>query len=239
MTGMKSWSTTPANNVQANTGFTMDEGMAPSSVNDSVRALMADVRAEWAGGTDISASATPAIGASVGAYIKITGPNTITGFDTAAKGIRRRILVAGSPAPTFTHNAASLILPTGENILSVAGDTMTFVCESDISANWRCVEYSGNTVRTTQVGFPATQVPSTNNNVLDDYEEAIVATPALTFGGLSVGITYSGRTSQYIKIGRAVTLKGQFILTSKGSSVGAAKVSLPLTSDSTIFQGTV
>jgi len=90
MTGMKSWSTVAGSNVLANTGFTMDEGMAPSSVNDSVRALMADVRAEWAQGTDLSATAIVAIGASVGAYITITGP-TQSLVDVARKGIRRRI----------------------------------------------------------------------------------------------------------------------------------------------------
>lgn len=42
---VKKWSTTAANNVLANTGITWDEGMAPSSVNDSARATMAALAA--------------------------------------------------------------------------------------------------------------------------------------------------------------------------------------------------
>lgn len=42
--GIYSYSTTPASNVQANTGFTMDEGMAPASLNNSIRQIMTDIR---------------------------------------------------------------------------------------------------------------------------------------------------------------------------------------------------
>jgi hypothetical protein len=41
--------------------------------------------------------------------------------------------------PTLTHNATSLILPTGANIVVQAGDTAQFT--SDASGNWRCVWY--------------------------------------------------------------------------------------------------
>src|SRR5665647_161935 len=49
-----------------------------------------------------------------------------------------------------------------------------------------------------QIPFPATQNPSSDPNTLDDYEEGSW-TPALKFGGNSVGITYSAgnQTGQY------------------------------------------
>ena len=58
-----------------------------------------------------------------------------------------------------------------------------------------------------QITFPATQNPSTNVNVLDDYEEGDW-TPAFTFatpGDLS--ITYSLQTGKYIKIGKLVYVR--------------------------------
>ena len=80
------------------------------------------------------------------------------------------------------------------------------------------------------IAFPATQAPSDGANTLDDYEEG-TWTPALSFGGATVGITYSGDTSGfYTKVGNVVTLSGYIKLTSKGSSVGSALVTgLPFT----------
>lgn len=46
-TGVKSYSTTAANNVQANTGINWDEGMSPAAVNNSARANMKDMRDQW------------------------------------------------------------------------------------------------------------------------------------------------------------------------------------------------
>lgn len=42
--GIYSYSTTPANNVQANTGINWDEGMPPAAVNNSARQNMTDTR---------------------------------------------------------------------------------------------------------------------------------------------------------------------------------------------------
>ena len=47
-------------------------------------------------------------------------------------------------------------------------------------------------------------------------------TPVLTFGGASVGITYTLQTGQYIKNGDLVTVIAQISLSSKGSSTGNA-----------------
>ena len=47
MTGINSYSTTAASNVQANTGINWDEGMSPAAVNNSARQNMADTRAAF------------------------------------------------------------------------------------------------------------------------------------------------------------------------------------------------
>lgn len=57
-----------------------------------------------------------------------------------------------------------------------------------------------------QIKFPATQVPSSDANTLDDYEEG-TWTPVLTaatVGDLSVG--YAAQAGRYIKIGKMVTV---------------------------------
>jgi len=80
-----------------------------------------------------------------------------------------------------------------------------------------------------QIKFPATQVPSADPNTLDDYEEG-EWTMGITFGGASVGVTYTSNTGTYTKIGRQVTVNGFITLSSKGSSVGDARVTgLPFT----------
>ena len=80
-----------------------------------------------------------------------------------------------------------------------------------------------------QIKFPATQVASADVNTLDDYEEG-TWTMGVSFGGASVGVTTSLNTGTYTKIGRQVTVNGIIILTNKGSSTGAARISgLPYT----------
>jgi hypothetical protein len=67
-------------------------------------------------------------------------------------------------------------------------------------------------------------------NALDDYEEG-TWTMGVSFGGASVGVTYGVQGGTYTKIGRQVTVNGFIILSSKGSSAGAAAITgLPFTS---------
>jgi hypothetical protein len=73
------------------------------------------------------------------------------------------------------------------------------------------------------VKFPATQFSSADANTLDDYEEG-TWTMGVSFGGASVGVTYSANTGTYTKIGRQVTVNGNMALTSKGTSTGLARI---------------
>lgn len=73
------------------------------------------------------------------------------------------------------------------------------------------------------ITFPASQVPSTDVNTLDDYEEG-VWTPALTFGGGATGLTYATQLGRYVKIGRFVQVWFRITLSAKGTSTGAAVI---------------
>jgi len=106
-----------------------------------------------------------------------------------------------------------------------AGNVATFTQALTLNTNG-VLALQGASTSATGVGitFPATQSASTDANTLDDYEEGSW-TPAIAFGGASVGVTYNAATAgSYVKIGRQVTVTGLIILTSKGSSVGSASL---------------
>lgn len=89
-------------------------------------------------GADIASATTTDIGAATGESVTITGTTTITGLGTKAAGVIRFVTFSG--ALTLTHNATSLILLTGANITTVAGDTAIFLSLG--SGNWKCLNYS-------------------------------------------------------------------------------------------------
>ena len=83
----------------------------------------------------VASAATCDIGAANSLYVAITGTTMITSFGANYNG-PRFIRFAGSL--TLTHNASSLILPGGANIVTQAGDTAIVVPQS---AGWRVVSY--------------------------------------------------------------------------------------------------
>jgi len=56
--------------------------------------------------------------------------------------------------------------------------------------------------------FPATQVPSSNANTLDDYEEGLALTSWVPTGGS--GVVLTNAYGQYIKVGRLVFVQCEF-----------------------------
>ena len=92
----------------------------------------------------------------------ITGTTTITALGTAAAGTIRSVYFAG--ILTLTHNATSLILPTGANITTAALDRATFVSLG--SGNWRCVYYLPVTSMQKALTL-GTQVATTSGTAID------------------------------------------------------------------------
>lgn len=88
-------------------------------------------------GSDIASAATTDIAAATGGFVTVTGTTTITAFGTITAGTERTIHFSG--ALTLTHHATSLILPTGANITTSAGDVARM--RSLGSGNWRCVGF--------------------------------------------------------------------------------------------------
>lgn len=88
-------------------------------------------------GSDIASASTTDLSAATGDFVTVTGTTTITALGTSGAGVERTVHFSG--ALTLTHNATSLILPTGANITTASGDVARF--RSLGSGNWRCIGY--------------------------------------------------------------------------------------------------
>lgn len=134
--------------------------------------------------TNIASAATTDIGAATGNLVHVTGTTTITALGTVQAGTRREVVFDG--ILTLTHNSTSLILPTGANVTTAAGDCAEFISEG--SGNWRCTSYSradgsslggaGGSVssvntRTGAVTLTAADTPSTINTQTASYTAVI------------------------------------------------------------------
>lgn len=109
---------------------------------------------------------------------------------------------------------------------------------SDFGDPFAALEVTGLITATGgQIKFPGTQIPSSNVNTLDDYEEGSW-TPVLTAatpGNLAV--SYSNQVGRYIKIGKKVT--AWFYITtgsySHTTASGAAQITgLPFAANATV-----
>lgn len=87
-------------------------------------------------GADVaSAAALPVL--ADGDYINVTGVAAITSIDTV--GIGSEITIRFVGVLVFTHHATNLILPTGANITTAAGDHA--VLREYATGDWRCTNY--------------------------------------------------------------------------------------------------
>lgn len=127
--------------------------------------------------TSVASAATCDIGSANTERVLVTGTTTITSLGTRP---RRTRVVRFEGVLILTHNAVSLILPTGANIATAAGDVATFT--SDASGNWRCESYT-----------------RANGQALA--QAALAALPPGYIFGLSV-VSFAGNTVTF-KAGRA------------------------------------
>lgn len=105
---------------------------------DSAKAVTPDALAAlWEQGADVASAGTVSLGE--GGYFVITGTTTITDVDFVTDKAGRKAWVKFAGVLTLTHNASTLILPTGANITTAAGDTACFVSEGTDAV--RCVAY--------------------------------------------------------------------------------------------------
>lgn len=136
---------------------------------------MTSIAINEAKGADISSATTPNITSASGNMVHITGTTTITGFATGQAGIRRVLVFDG--ILTFTHNSTSLILPTGANITTAAGDTCVMISEG--SGNWRCTSYQRKD-GTALVGSTPTPTNALSGSVIQMVNQQVVSSSTTT-----------------------------------------------------------
>jgi len=94
----------------------------------------------WFGGSvTVSSASTVDLTVSAAPVVLITGTTTITSLGSPTTSGDLRYVVFTGAGLTLTHNASTLILPTGANIQTAANDVAVFVSHS---GGWRCVSYS-------------------------------------------------------------------------------------------------
>lgn len=104
---------------------------------DTAKGVTADaLSALWAKPAPVASAATVTLGD--GGYFNITGTTTISTIAFATDTAGRAVRLYFSGALTLT-NSGTLILPTGANITTAAGDVATFVSEG--SGTVRCIGY--------------------------------------------------------------------------------------------------
>ena len=105
---------------------------------DTAKAVTPDsLAALWEKGADIASAGTIAVGE--GGLFHVTGTTTITDIDPATDKAGRAFKLVFDGILTLTHNASTLILPTGANITTAAGDVAEFVSEGSDAV--RCTSY--------------------------------------------------------------------------------------------------
>jgi hypothetical protein len=140
-----------------------------------------------AGPATLASAATVDVGAAAANTVNITGTTTITSLGTKAAGPVRRLVFAASL--TLTHNAASLILPGGTNIVTGAGDVAEVVSLG--GGNWRCLTYTSARGRN---GLTPVYVATTTYTAAAGQEVYLMAAGASTVTGpatLTTGDTWA------------------------------------------------
>lgn len=84
----------------------------------------------------IASAATTDLGTKAASRLFVTGTTTITSFGTTANIFK---ILRFEDVLTLTHNATTLILPGGLNIITAAGDLV--IIASNAGGNWRVLSY--------------------------------------------------------------------------------------------------
>ena len=154
---------------------------------------------------------------SASAYVLALATTSVAALSDGMKFSFRANHTNTGASTLNVNSIGAVAIVRGTSTALVAGDivsgaiyTVTYVLGS--------THFRLHTAHTTtfagNVAFPATQVPSSDANTLDDYEEG-TWTPTITFatpGNLAV--TYSAQTGRYTKIGRQVFYEVRLITSS-------------------------
>lgn len=159
--------------------------------------------------------------------------STIRGIKAGYSGKDIVVIPIGAGNVELAHqNANSAAANRLINFNTAANTVLTpgviaYYRRDDTTNRWRQV-FQSNAFG--QIVFPTTQNPSSDANVLDDYEEG-TWTPTIGGGGGESGQVYSSQIGHYIKIGQMVQASCGVTLSTLGTITGQVQVKgLPFTS---------
>jgi hypothetical protein len=178
----------------------------------------------WKKGADVaSATVLPLI--EDGNYFDVTGTVTVTSFADLG-GAGTVIILQFDAACILTHHVTNLILPTGGNITTAAGDHAIFV--NYASGDYRCVNYQRKD-GTALVGGDVTKVGTPVNNQVGVWtsDGNLEGDSKLTFDGTTLGVTGGATFSGILTLGSTL-FNGTYTYT-----LPSATGTLALTSDVT------
>lgn len=182
-------------------------------------------------GADVAVAGTVVLGD--GEYFHLTGTGTITDIDfTDSWDGRRARVIFDSSGVILTHNATSLILPGGANIVTSAGDSATFVVET--GDNVKCMQFeraSGLQLSNPTNASTAAQTPTAATSTY-------LTGSALAIPGskLRIGTTFrwnllftktaagTAATTFFVRLGTAGSVADTAILTFNALPVGTAAI---------------
>ncbi len=183
--------------------------------------------------TPIASANTTTIGtAASGDTVHITGLIDIYSFGISTTGTLRIVVFDGLLA--LVHNATSFILPTGANIITVAGDTAEFVCENGASGYWRCMRYQRKDGTALSIGTPALPSATTAVTQASSDNSTKIATTAWAKLGFSSVLGANGYLKLPDWLGGIIFQWGTYI-GSIAINGGALNVTPPLTFPANVF----
>lgn len=122
--------------VSGQTGVTIEQGGAALVYCDGTDIAYGNPPSATTAEVTVASGTTTDILGAASQYVAISGTSTITSLGTGANKTR---FVRATGAFTLTHNATSLILPGGKDIVAASGDT--FAAISDASSYVRVHSY--------------------------------------------------------------------------------------------------
>jgi 3D (Asp-Asp-Asp) domain-containing protein len=167
-------------------------------------------------------------------WLQVTrNDSTATAYNLHLQPVGGVVAIGTSTADSLYNLTIQRFAGSSGNIM-LQGDNVTIGLPNIVFKNTNggataYLGFNGDAITAKAIAFPATQVASSDANTLDDYEEG-TWTPGVSFGGASVGITYTVQSGGYTKIGSQVTVWAQIAMSAKGSSTGTARITgLPFT----------
>ncbi|ANL02706.1 hypothetical protein [Rhizobium phage RHEph18] len=172
----------------------------------------------------IASAATTDLSTVGSQNVTVTGTTTITAFGTAPAGTFRRLVFSG--ILTLTHNATSLILPQGGNVVTAAGDSLEAVSLG--SGNWRVTSYqkvsagtgliSGTVVSASGTAVDFTSIPSWVKRITVAW--GAISTNGTSGLGIQIGPSGGLETSGYASTSGGTLSTTHFLLVDAVAAVG-------------------